>query len=100
MSEKRKKEAFEKEKAEIEARGENPYQVFLQRDIDKKYERDVREAKERIERKKQEVIDRIAKDDERQRKIDAKSIMTPRWLKNIELRLVVILLRLGMISIS
>ena len=34
MREKRKS-AFEKEKAEIEARGENPYQVFLQRDIDK-----------------------------------------------------------------
>ena len=33
--EKRKKEAFEKEKAEIEGCGENPYQVFLQRDIDK-----------------------------------------------------------------
>ena len=60
----------------------------------------VREAKERIERKKQEVIDRIAKDDERQRKIDAKKHHDDKWLKNIELRLVVISRKLAMINIS
>ena len=72
IRDKKKMEAFELEKEAIEARGENSYQVFLQRDIDKKFEREKKAAIANLAKKKQEVIERIAKDDARQRKIDAK----------------------------
>ena len=51
---------FEKEKAALEARGENPYEVFKRREYEEEAAKTRAKAEKRIEEKRRAVIERIA----------------------------------------